>query len=69
MILPIKALGIKIYGHNGEYKGKSNLVVVSKNKIRNGKQDIEASNFGVFHFKATKYKDGYKLSKNPIIFK
>lgn len=69
MLLPIKELSVKIYDYNGEYKGVSNLVVISKNKIRNGKQDIEASNLGVFHFKATKYKDGYKLSKNPIIFK
>lgn len=69
MILPIKAIGIKIYNYNGEFKGYSNLLHISKNKIKNAKRDVEGATFGIFQFKVTTYKDGYKLSKNPIIYK
>lgn len=69
MMFPIKELSIKVYNHRGEYIGISNLIHISKNKLRNGKEDVEGATFGVFQFKARKFKDGYKLSKNPILFK
>lgn len=64
----IKKIGIKIYDYRGEFKGYSNLIHIAKKKVRNGKKDIEGAMYGVFSFKVTPFKDGYKLSKNPISF-
>lgn len=69
MIMPIKKTGIKVYNHLGEFKGYSNLMHIAKNKVKNARNDIEGARIGVFDFRVTIYKDGYKMSKNPIIYK
>lgn len=69
MITPIKKIGIKVYNHLGEFRGYSNLMNISKSKIKNARNDIEGARIGVFDFRVTTYKDGYKMSKNPISYK
>lgn len=69
MILPIKKLKVKVYNHLGEFRGYSNLTNISKNKVKNAKKDIEGVRIGIFDYRTTIYKDGYKMNRNPIIYK
>ena len=67
----VKKIGIKLYGNDGVLKsnGWSNLVVINKNKVKNAKKDIEASMLYNMYFRVTPFKDGYKISKNPLVLK
>lgn len=66
----VKKMSVKLYSNDGVLKSNnfSNLVVIPKKKIKNAKKDIEASMLYGMYFKATPYKDGYKIGKNPLVF-
>ena len=68
-MFPILKTGIKIYNYDGKFKGYSNLLLIYKNKVKNAKKDIEATTHGIFQYKVIPYKDGYKMSKNPVLYK